>query len=330
MELYKVAIIGAGSIGANKPDTIDSPITENILTHAHAVFHHPRTELYAIVDTDPIQLEKAVKKWQPKRAFLSLDDLEVDPEKSDIIIVAVPTEWHYPTLVAIHDLFQPRLVICEKPFCGDLKQAISIQNQYAKKQVSIMVNYIRRFSAGHQEIKNNIDTGKYGKALNCRVLYTRGLKHDGCHALDLLNWFFGRCLYNHFDDCPGSIIDRSASDPTIYAKLIFEDCKSVVLQPCDGRKYGIFEIDICFENARVRLIDNGLYFETYPINEINEWGHKSLSYKLTEVLRRETGLNFAMYHLINNAVDFLDKKTILRCYSKNAIDVHKIIEDRIS
>ena len=325
MELYKVAIIGAGSIGANKPDTIDSPITENILTHAHAVFHHPRTELYAIVDTDPIQLEKAVKKWQPKRAFLSLNDLEVDPEKSDIIIVAVPTEWHYPTLVAIHDLFQPRLVICEKPFCGDLKQAISIQNQYAKKQVSIMVNYIRRFSAGHQEIKNNIDTGKYGKALNCRVLYTRGLKHDGCHALDLLNWFFGRCLYNHFDDCPGSIIDRSTSDPTIYAKLIFEDCKNVVLQPCDGRKYGIFEIDICFENCRLRFIDNGLYVERYPINEKNEWNHKSLDYSLSNVLRTETGLNTALYGLIDNAVNFLDGKEDLLCTSSDAIAVHKIL-----
>ena len=49
MSIYKVSIIGCGSIGANKPDHIDSPITENILTHAHAVYHHQKTELFALV-----------------------------------------------------------------------------------------------------------------------------------------------------------------------------------------------------------------------------------------------------------------------------------------
>jgi len=65
MNIYKVAIIGCGSIGANKPDHIDSPNSENVLTHAHAVSAHSRTELVAFVDIDKKKLRSARFKWNP-------------------------------------------------------------------------------------------------------------------------------------------------------------------------------------------------------------------------------------------------------------------------
>ncbi len=43
--VYKVAIIGAGSIGALKDDGVDYLRSPNVLTHANAVTANPRTEL---------------------------------------------------------------------------------------------------------------------------------------------------------------------------------------------------------------------------------------------------------------------------------------------
>jgi len=156
------------------------------------------------------------------------------------------------------------------------------------------------------------------------------MRHEGVHGLDLMRYFFGEIVNydSYIENYPydNLIIDRDKDDPSRFAYFTFEKCNHVVFQPCDGRKYGIFEVDICFENCRLRFIDNGLYVERYPINEENEWGHKSLDYSLSNVLRTETGLNMALYGLINNAVNFLDGKEDLLCTSEDAIAVHQILE----
>jgi len=335
MNIYKVAIIGAGSIGALKPDHVDYPGSPNILTHAHAVFQHPQTDLYAAIDVDNERLIRTKAKWQPELTLQLFNDLETHGHKCpDIVIVAVPTELHLEIFKSIcSSTSPPRLIIAEKPFGRSFVDSQEMYDLCRKRNIAVVVDYIRRFANGYQEIKKQIDSGRFGKAQNARVLYGRGLHHEGCHAVDILRYFFGECTESLVEDraftIPSSekIIDRSENDPSVYAEFEFQKCPSAVFQPCDGRLYGIFEIDICFENCRIRFIDNGLYYEMYPIAEENEWGHKSLNYRLTDVVRRETGLNIALYNLIDNAVKFLDGKEQLFCTAKDAIAVHEILEE---
>jgi len=59
-------IIGAGSIGALKPNELDSPTTENILTHAHALHRlRGRREIddFFIVDVDEEKAGEACVRW---------------------------------------------------------------------------------------------------------------------------------------------------------------------------------------------------------------------------------------------------------------------------
>jgi predicted dehydrogenase len=329
MNQYNIVIIGCGSIGANKPDYIDYPGAENILTHANAVDRHPQTELLAIVDTDSEQLTKAKAKWNPQLSVRSYKGLILHGGKvPDIVVVAVPTELHYEIL---HQIFMnsinqmPKLIIAEKPFCPNLDESRLIAESYSNINVPIMINYIRRYVPGYKDIKERFITGEFGKALNCRILYTRGWQRESCHAIDLLNYFFGKCLHKKILPC-APIYDYSQEDPTFSAFFNFEKCDNIIFQSCDGRNFGIFEMDIIFEKGRIRFIDNGLYIEKYPILDKNEWGHKSLDYSLVNVIRIETGLNTALYNLLDNAVKFLDGKEELICTAKDAIAVHKILE----
>ena len=346
MKTYTVVIIGCGSIGALKPKHIDYPESENILTHANAVCRHPQTELIAIIDENKEQLSKAKDKWfknesplrQSSKCFLGIESFRkamcnYDKNGPDIVIVAVPTRQHYNLLLGLFDPGSvPKLIIAEKPFCMNFTQAQTISTIYKEKKLPILVDYIRRFAPGYKEIKRQIDSGVFGKAQNARVLYGRGLRREGCHAIDLMRYFFGECWDSYIElrdigvNERRYIIDRSKDDPSVYANFEFEKCPNVVFQPCDGRNYGIFEIDICFEKGRLRFIDNGLYVEKYPVVEENEWGHKSLGYKLTSIIRQETGLNVALYNLIDNAVKFLDEEEDLICTAEDAVKVHKIIE----
>lgn len=332
--MYKVAIIGAGSIGASKPDHVDFPGGENILTHAHAVCAHPRAELNLIVDPDKAKLDAAYKKWQPKFTAPSInnasfiakkEDILKAIAKNDIVIIATPTETHHE---AIHEALnicgEDGLVIAEKPFCSSIKDAKDARLLLMGSERHVIVDYIRRFTPGVRTALENFRKGKYGKALNARCLYTRGMKRDGCHAIDFMRYFFGEC--NEFKVLSGlGINDYDEDDPTRSYNARFELCEHVAFQPCDGRLYGVFEIDICFEKCRIRFIDNCLQYEIYPVREQNEWGHASLSYALTDVVRMETGLNTALYNLLDNAVGVLDGAVEPLCTMDDALAVHKVL-----
>jgi len=243
METYKVAIIGCGSIGALKKDHIDFPGSENILTHCNSINRHPRTELTALIDTDAKKLSEASKKWfknyspvkRMSMCFFGIDTGHGLP-KPDITIISVPTEHHYAVLNNVLK-YKPRLIIAEKPFCMNYNEARKITRLYSEYNIPIMVDYIRRFAPKYQEIKKQIDSGIWGKALNCRILYTRGLKHEGCHAIDLMRYFFGETdlftTLNRIDLLGDSqnnyrIEDRNKNDPSVECVASFEKCKSVI------------------------------------------------------------------------------------------------------
>ena len=239
------------------------------------------------------------------------------------MIVCTPTETHYDVLLDLSEMKEKHnfLVIAEKPFCITLDQASSIVNIYNKLGIPLLINYTRRFVWGYQDARNTFLDGGLGSALNARMIYTRGM-HDGCHAIDIFRYFFGEFIdgrsYKKY-----RILDLSKQDPTMPVYMEFDKCKSVIMQPCDGRLYGIFELDICFEKGRIRFTDNGIYAEHYPITDVNEWGHKSLSY---DVVKTETGLTSAMLNVIQNAVDYLDGKAELLCTGYDAVKVHEILE----
>src|SRR4030067_222288 len=93
---YKAAVIGCGSIGALKDNKYDSPeMPHNILTHAHAYYDCPDTELVAVIDMDIEKAKKAGDKWG---CSTDTDILNFRNENIDIISVCTPTETHFDIL----------------------------------------------------------------------------------------------------------------------------------------------------------------------------------------------------------------------------------------
>lgn len=321
--MYNVAVVGCGSIGALKPHGIDEPESGSILTHAHAAVRHPYVQLDTVIDTDVEKAMAAKAKWGARCALQRVGQLEGLPG-IDIAIVSTPTEFHHQTISELCQLHhRPKAIIVEKPFCMNLKEAVGALNIADAAGVPIIVNYIRRFVSGYNVINAMFRTGNFGKALNCRMIYTRGMKRDGCHAVDLANWFFGPGkIVGQFGK---PIIDLDETDPTQCTIFEHQLCDNVVFQPCDGRQYGIFETDICFENYRIRFIDNGLFYEIYPITDYNQWGHKSLSYALSDVFRKETQLPIAMLNVLDSAVKVLKNGKQPQCTADDAIAVHRIL-----
>lgn len=327
MKTYTAAVIGAGSIGALKDEKYDNPTGGNILTHCHAIQTHPRTNLIAVIDTNREKAKEAAKKWGTEW-YASVPELYYSTGLwPDIIVVATPTETHHEVLMQIANRGNVKLVIAEKPFTDNSEQAREVIEAYEKAGIPLMVDYIRRFDFTTQKVRDIIRSKELGFAQSCRVIYNRGLKREGSHAIDLMNFFFHRgCIGGHLEDSglAGPLADYSRDDPTYAVYLKYEGCPHVFLTPADGRQFSIFEIDILFERGRIVFQEHGLkcaVFKTMPEPVYGDYD--TLYYSPTT---HETGLNRALWNLVDNAVNHLDSGEELLCSSRDALRVHEVLE----
>ena len=316
---YTVAIVGCGSIGALKDDTYDSPSTDAVLTHAHAFYRHPKTNLTLLIDTDQKKALEAGTKWHTGAASYEIwRDRKI---YSDIVVIATPTETHYEVLMEALD-HQPKLVVAEKPFCSNIKEARDVAAAYNSANIPILVDYIRRFDDMHSDVLAKLKAGEFGEIYHARCLYGRGLRHDGCHALDIFCGVLGKptgLVFNH-----GGIIDRAADDPSYTIRLEFDRCREVYMVGTDSRAWGCFEMEFVTEKGILRFSDWGKTIKHYAPEQEQTFGqYQSLS---SHAVTRRTGLDMALLHLADNAVRFLDGTQELRCTAQDAIHVHEILE----
>jgi len=314
MNKLKVCIVGAGSIGTTKPDDKDYPGSENILTLANACHVHPDIDLGGIVDKDLDKAIKAGHKW----SCFGTDKIS-DIESFDIAIVAVDTEAHYTVLKELIQ-YKPSLVICEKPFCSNLKEAEEISKLYKENNIPISIDYSRRFEEKHRFVFDKISNGNYGKILNCHIIYTHGFVHESCHAIDICNWAFGKFIGGRKFD--SDLDDLSIFDKTRSAVFAFEKCFNVHFIPFDGRMYSVFEINIMTATGKHQFGLHGNEYRYFPAVRSNMYGnYPMLSY---DAKLEKTKMNKVLFNLMDNAVRHLNGIEELFCTDKDAIKVHGI------
>lgn len=315
--MYKAVIIGAGNIGALKPDKFDSPTTKNILTHAHAVYDNPNIQLYGIIDKDKSKASKAAKKWNCE-VFSSIKQIE---EEIDIYYICVDTKRHKDVLLEVLQK-KPKIVLCEKPFCDNLEEAEEIIYLYEKANIPIILNYNRRYDPVIKNFKYNMDN--FGKAYGAVVTYTRGFVRDGSHAIDILRYFFGEFVDGMIFE-NDYINDFSKNDLTYAAYMNFEKCPHVFFRRVDGNKYDVFELDITFENYKIIFNDHYKYIEYYPVIHEKTYGdYKSLSGASNKIERTE--LENTLKYTTNEIVNYLENGKMFTCTANDAFQIHKIYD----
>lgn len=310
--MYNVLIIGAGSIGALKPDKYDSPTTETILTHAHAVIVHPQFKLIGILDTDKDKVVQAVGKW---RCAGYTDFTQID-QKVDIVVIATPTNTHLKIYNRIKDWYLKAIII-EKP-CGDsVDECCLMDGDYR-----IIVNYSRRFLPYYQFIKTALENQI---VLSCVVHYVRGLKRDGCHAIDLCQYFFGEILdVKKLSTGPD---DYSPNDTTDCIWMKAESCPNIIMVPSDGRIADCFDFHIMTENGMIELLEHGGKVYNRLVRKEKEYGN----YYVLEGRQKDyIPLKLSkklMPSLYNYVYEVAQGCNNIRCTITDAIKVHRIIEE---
>lgn len=310
---YNVLIIGAGNIGA----FFDTPISKDVLTHAHAFSRSNKFNLLGFVDSDYRKAQRACDIWNGT----PFKDIEEAFKENviDVVSVCVPDEFHFQIMKKLSK-YNVKLIFLEKPLARSLNEGERILSLYDKLDTSILVNYSRRFVNEFDNIKNNFDEGKYGDLLGGNAYYGKGILHNGSHLIDFLRYILG--------DIKSSIklksnIDFYIDDPSITGILRFNDNVIININDIPCNKYTIFEIDLFFEKNRIRILDSGFNIEIYEIVKSDRYkGYNTLGI----ISKYETELNMALKNAIMNIYNHLEYNEGLKCTIQDAYIAMKLCD----
>jgi predicted dehydrogenase len=316
-------IIGAGSIGALKPDKYDTPGGKNVLTHAHALHRDDRFRTLAILDTDDDKAEKAAEKWGLTQ---SLDDIWCDrlvKEETVVLVVAAPTENHHEIILrAIAEMPKLRVIVLEKPAGMSSQQCEAILATAQQADITVIVNYTRRFVHDLRQIRFALSRGVYGTVYAAELIYGRGLKREASHALDFFNSCFGfpevvKLLW-------GGWADYTLHDPSPGVFLSYgENCPHVTLTPVPAPAYSIFEMVFHTKKGILKLMDNGATFRHYtPVDEPVYGNYPSV--RSDKYVEHKIKLTEALPALYDNVYDVVNNNDVPWCTLQDAMLVHNI------
>jgi predicted dehydrogenase len=308
---YNVLIVGAGRIAA----FFDTPTSDNILTHAHAFFDCPQFKIVGFVDVDQNAATKACQIWGGA-TFETLDQA-FNSSEVDVVCAAAPDEFHYSILIDLLD--RPiKLIFAEKPLTQTLVQAEEIINLSKIRKIPILVNYTRRFVPEFVDLQSKIRTDVFGSFLTGSGIYGKGILHNGSHLIDLLRYLVGEVrLVQATNFC----YDFYKNEPSASATLQINNSALFRLNFVDCSFYSVFEIDLFFEKARIKITESGLNIDVYMVEQNKIFaGYKSLVLTKSIETQQNKALQFAALHIL----DALNNQAELRCTANDAFFAMKV------
>jgi len=308
--MLRAAIIGCGQIAGGYGDGKGG---EEVRTHAKAYWLQSETELIAVADQNIQRAHEFSRCWGSPMVYTDVTQM-LGVESPDIVSICTPDDTHAALLEACLDSPSIRAVWCEKPLATDVSKAEALVSTYTQRGgVVLAVNYQRRWDAQMQRIKSALQRHELGTIQKVVVYYTKGICHNGSHAVDLLLDWFGSPAKM---EVLGSHVDFVADDPTVDARLMFGDVP-VYLIGADEREYSIFEIDILGTLGRVKVKSFGRDIEWFR-RQLNPClaGYGELS---SQGIRYKTDLPRAMAYALQEIVQAVFTEQPVRSNGESAL-----------
>lgn len=306
---HTVLIVGLGQIGMGYDLHLDP--AKIVYTHARAFGVHPAFRLVGGVDPDEGRRACFVEAYGAP----AYDEVggAVAATRPDLVVIAVPTEFHHGVLQAVLAHAAPRLILCEKPLSYDLGEAQAMVKACAAKGTKLQVNYMRRSDPGVVEIRRRIVAGEMGDEFKGVVWYSKGLFHTGSHFFNLVQYWLGprqeSRLVRRGRDWDGR-------DPEPDAALTFERGTVVFLAAWE-EAFSHYTVELVSRRGRLRYEEGGKRIEwqaTEPDPEVPCYTVLSA--------RRETiasGMDRYQWHVVEQLAQVLAGRPAETCDGDEAL-----------
>jgi predicted dehydrogenase len=264
-----IAVIGCGRIGSSLED---DPLRAKPASHIGAIRQLPETlRLTAICDSDRHHLLQCQQRWSVPKFYLDYREL-ILKENPDIVSIATWTSSHME-IASFAAENGVRGIVLEKPMALDLAQADLILSACRRHKVALVINHERRWDPLYRKVREIIQSNELGalRTVTGNVLCGAAapgswksmidevgggpLLHDGTHLVDLVRWLAG-----DVSQVTGRLRrddQRVGVETTALAWLQTDGDVPVFIEAGGMRNYFNFELDLQFENGRLR-VGNGI------------------------------------------------------------------------
>lgn len=254
----RVAFLGLGRIASLLEDDTKR---EKPASHAGAFSQAAGAELVGGWDLEPGRCRAFSQRWSVPTDFSGAAQL-LNTLKPDVLVVSTWPDSH-AELVDLACEHRVPVVVCEKPLTANLGEARRLVKRVLKTSTKVMVNHERRYARDYRRVSSLIHERTYGRLVTvaAKLFMGRGrtpgevLLWDGTHLIDILRFLCSAEV--------GSIQAwgrAEAKGEKLTARFMVGHVE-VFLETASNRDHLVFELDLSFENGRVR-IGNGLYEES--------------------------------------------------------------------
>ncbi len=160
-------------------------------------------KVVAIYDTNLATAQKVAKEVFKKTKVLPkvYKDLSMilDDQLVKAVIIASPDHLHANHLGKA--ILAGKDVLCEKPLASKEKDARKVAKLARNSKSIVGIGFMRRFDRPYQDLKREIESGKYGKVLQIRctsrnvssptATTTLLLTNVAVHEIDIIRWLLG-------------------------------------------------------------------------------------------------------------------------------------------
>ena len=305
-----VLIVGLGQIGMGYDLGLDSAV--NVCSHARAFSQHPKFRLMGGVDPDAKRRQTFTDTYGcPAYAELGAALKQQQPA---LVVVAVPTQFHEPTLRRVLDLSHPKAVLCEKPLAYELDEARSMVEATAASNVSLYVNYMRRSDKGVIECKRRLDSGEIAAPVKGVVWYSKGFLHNGSHFFNLLEYWLGPMKSS-------VVLDRGrlwdGTDPEPDVQVTFQH-GTIVFQAAWEEAFSHYTIELLSPSGRLRYEQGGKLIQWQPARPDPDFqGYTTLSFTPETIA---CDMHRYQWHVAEQLARALDGQDASLCSGADALD----------
>lgn len=185
MSKINTLIIGLGDIGSGF-----SKLYKHERNHAESVIKNKNFKLLCGIDKNKKKRDFFKKKFNTE-VFKSIKDVP-NKDKISFVIISTNTRSHKKNIEDILKFKNLQYILCEKPFCENLHQALKIQKTLIKKKVKLFINYFRRCLPLIRNIQKFI---KNDDLKVVKIYYPKTLINNGSHFLDIIFFLFNLETY---------------------------------------------------------------------------------------------------------------------------------------
>lgn len=272
---HKTLVVGLGQIGMGYDLVLDDL---HIYSHARAFDRHPAFDLVGGVDPDASR-RMVFERTYGRPGFVSIESALSD-RQVDVVAIAVPTELHAKALSEVLAKSAPKAVLCEKPLSYDLDEAQAMVAACAAKGVDLYVNYFRRSHPGAIEVKRRIDIGEIATPLKGVVWYSKGLRHNGSHFLNLLEYWLGPVQDMNLIRA-GRLWDNKDPEPDL--DIVFKD-GSVTFLAAWEEHFSHYTVELLSPSGRLRYERGGSRIEWQPLMKDGNFSNYTVLQSQPEII----------------------------------------------